>query len=198
MYYQANGGLAQSVECVVSNDEAPGSKPGFSTCFAKIAPHAGLEPATPGLEVRCAIHCASGAFACQKVDTFGGARTRDHRIKSPALYHLSYEGLLTGELPRGDHTHVGRGGGSLSGVGNYLQSLIPVGVVGNIRACHARARGSIPRSGAPFCLQSQGNTDSNHSSINPHESRHLRSPTKRTPDPSNEGYPKKLERYRED
>ena len=25
-----NGGLAQSVECVVSNDEAPGSKPGFS------------------------------------------------------------------------------------------------------------------------------------------------------------------------
>ena len=25
------GGLAQSVECVVSNDEAPGSKPGFST-----------------------------------------------------------------------------------------------------------------------------------------------------------------------
>ena len=24
--------------------------------------------------------------------TFGGARTRDHRIKSPALYHLSYEG----------------------------------------------------------------------------------------------------------
>ena len=27
------GGLAQSVECVVSNDEAPGSKPGFSTFF---------------------------------------------------------------------------------------------------------------------------------------------------------------------
>ena len=27
------GGLAQSVECVVSNDEAPGSKPGFSTLF---------------------------------------------------------------------------------------------------------------------------------------------------------------------
>ncbi len=26
-----SGGLAQSVECVVSNDEAPGSKPGFST-----------------------------------------------------------------------------------------------------------------------------------------------------------------------
>ena len=33
---------------------------------------------------------------------------------------------------------------------HHLQSLIPVGVVGNIRACHARARGSIPRSGAPF------------------------------------------------
>ena len=29
------GGLAQSVECVVSNDEAPGSKPGFSTLFVK-------------------------------------------------------------------------------------------------------------------------------------------------------------------
>ena len=28
-----DGGLAQSVECVVSNDEAPGSKPGFSTSF---------------------------------------------------------------------------------------------------------------------------------------------------------------------
>ena len=27
----SNGGLAQSVECVVRNDEAPGSKPGFST-----------------------------------------------------------------------------------------------------------------------------------------------------------------------
>ena len=27
----------------------------------------------------------------------------------------------------------------------HFQSLIPVGVVGNIRACHARARGSIPR-----------------------------------------------------
>ena len=26
-----SGGLAQSVECVVRNDEAPGSKPGFST-----------------------------------------------------------------------------------------------------------------------------------------------------------------------
>ena len=29
-----SGGLAQSVECVVSNDEAPGSKPGFSTFSA--------------------------------------------------------------------------------------------------------------------------------------------------------------------
>ena len=25
--------------------------------------------------------------------TFGGARTRDHKIKSLALYHLSYEGI---------------------------------------------------------------------------------------------------------
>ena len=29
-----SGGLAQSVECVVRNDEAPGSKPGFSIVFA--------------------------------------------------------------------------------------------------------------------------------------------------------------------
>ncbi len=29
-FYPSNGGLAQSVECVVCNDEAPGSKPGFS------------------------------------------------------------------------------------------------------------------------------------------------------------------------
>ena len=28
-----NGVLAQSEECVVSNDEAPGSKPGFSNIF---------------------------------------------------------------------------------------------------------------------------------------------------------------------
>ena len=33
MYTTRIGGLAQSVECVVSNDEAPGSKPGFSTFF---------------------------------------------------------------------------------------------------------------------------------------------------------------------
>ena len=29
-FYHRLGGLAQSVECVVRNDEAPGSKPGFS------------------------------------------------------------------------------------------------------------------------------------------------------------------------
>ena len=31
VYVHKFGGLAQSVECVVRNDEAPGSKPGFST-----------------------------------------------------------------------------------------------------------------------------------------------------------------------
>ena len=36
--------------------------------------------------------------------------------------------------------------------GPTCQSCIPVGVVGNIRACHARARGSIPRSGAHFLV----------------------------------------------
>ena len=30
------GGLAQSVECVVCNDEAPGSKPGFSISFLSV------------------------------------------------------------------------------------------------------------------------------------------------------------------
>ena len=32
-FFQRDGGLAQSVECVVRNDEAPGSKPGFSTFY---------------------------------------------------------------------------------------------------------------------------------------------------------------------
>ena len=36
------GGLAQSVECVVSNDEAPGSKPGFSTLFVKNSQQYGI------------------------------------------------------------------------------------------------------------------------------------------------------------
>ena len=33
LFTQSNGGLAQSVECVVCNDEAPGSKPGFSIFY---------------------------------------------------------------------------------------------------------------------------------------------------------------------
>ena len=33
-----HGGLAQSVECVVRNDEAPGSKPGFSSLLARKGP----------------------------------------------------------------------------------------------------------------------------------------------------------------
>ena len=33
-FINSRGGLAQSVECVVSNDEAPGSKPGFSTLIS--------------------------------------------------------------------------------------------------------------------------------------------------------------------
>ena len=36
-----------------------------------------------------------------------------------------------------------------------LQEPIPVGVVGNIRACHARARGSIPRSGVLLLVNSK-------------------------------------------
>ena len=31
-------------------------------------------------------------FETKKVCTLGGARTHDHKIKSLALYHLSYEG----------------------------------------------------------------------------------------------------------
>ena len=34
--YKTNGGLAQSVERVVRNDEAPGSKPGFSITYDDI------------------------------------------------------------------------------------------------------------------------------------------------------------------
>jgi hypothetical protein len=36
----------------------------------------------------------TGAHPLWAKSTFGGARTRGHRIKSPALYHLSYEGSL--------------------------------------------------------------------------------------------------------
>ena len=31
-------------------------------------------------------------MTCEKKCTLGGARTHDHKIKSLALYHLSYEG----------------------------------------------------------------------------------------------------------
>jgi hypothetical protein len=34
---QTNGDVGQSVECVVCNDEAPGSKPGFSSFIARVA-----------------------------------------------------------------------------------------------------------------------------------------------------------------
>ena len=48
----------------------------------------------------------SGKLAAEKYkSTFGGARTRDHRIKSPALYRLSYESMLG---PNGNRTHVAR------------------------------------------------------------------------------------------
>ena len=58
-----HGGLAQSVECVVRNDEAPGSKPGFSTFVSvcsgtttvttttstsKRVPRPGVEPGSHG------------------------------------------------------------------------------------------------------------------------------------------------------
>ena len=50
---------------------------------------------------------------------------------------------------------------------HHFQSLIPVGVVGNIRACHARARGSIPRSGAHFIPISLVGQDTRFSSGRP-------------------------------
>ena len=34
---------------------------------------------------------------CYKKDTLGGDRTHDHKIKSLALYHLSYEGNSFGK-----------------------------------------------------------------------------------------------------
>ena len=37
----SNGGLAQSVECVLCKHEAPGSKPGFSTSFGTLGGHLG-------------------------------------------------------------------------------------------------------------------------------------------------------------
>ena len=97
-FEHSRGGLAQSVECVVSNDEAPGSKPGFSTfasrCWAlwqKCTPR-GTRTRNPRIRSPMRYPLRQWGMLVVK-STFGGARTRDHRIKSPALYHLSYEGL---------------------------------------------------------------------------------------------------------
>ncbi len=54
------GGLAQSVECVVCNDEAPGSKPGFSILFvvyssvlvSLVGQDSRLSPDRPGFKSR--------------------------------------------------------------------------------------------------------------------------------------------------
>ena len=74
------GGLAQSVECVVSNDEAPGSKPGFSTfCFENVF--------------------SRNKMADTKKNTSGGIRTHNPRIRSPMRYPLRHWGK---ERPRWD------------------------------------------------------------------------------------------------
>ena len=66
----------------------------------------GLEPATLGLLDQCSTNWAkrpvhwsiqwteftSMNHALNKKYTLGGDRTHDHKIKSLALYHLSYEG----------------------------------------------------------------------------------------------------------
>jgi hypothetical protein len=39
-------------------------------------------------------------LTCDKKDTLGGDRTHDHKIKSLALYHLSYEGNSYGKQKR--------------------------------------------------------------------------------------------------
>ena len=38
------------------------------------------------------VRCQDGFYPAHGKNTLGGARTHDHKIKSLALYHLSYEG----------------------------------------------------------------------------------------------------------
>ena len=76
------GGLAQSVECVVSNDEAPGSKPGFSIVFG----------------------CETLTFEPKNATiTSSGIRTRNPRIRSPMRYPLRHGGINYD--PGGTRTH---------------------------------------------------------------------------------------------
>ena len=43
------------------------------------------------------VRCQDGFYPAHGKNTLGGARTHDHKIKSLALYHLSYEGNSYGK-----------------------------------------------------------------------------------------------------
>ena len=86
-----SGGLAQSVECVVRNDEAPGSKPGFST-FLVTDPGGGSLPWPPlGSSIGRAGDCSSSGRWFESIPrdppTFyqvvGGAKPK--RIPRPGV-----------------------------------------------------------------------------------------------------------------
>ena len=75
---------------------------------------------------------------CEIPDSLGGQDTRLSPVR-PGFNSRSGNFLFAGSGVQVFHNMI------------TLAEPIPVGVVGNIRACHARARGSIPRSGVlPF------------------------------------------------
>jgi hypothetical protein len=75
-----DGGLAQLVECVVSNDEAPGSKPGFSTfSFANSC----------RIRVDCsAIHAVNCVRGISSIGRVRALQARGTGIETPILHNF--------------------------------------------------------------------------------------------------------------
>ena len=75
-----DGGLAQLVECVVSNDEAPGSKPGFSTfSFSNSC----------RISVDCsAIHAVNCVRGISSIGRVRALQARGTGIETPILHNF--------------------------------------------------------------------------------------------------------------
>ena len=94
--------LSLVVEHSLCKRKAGGSIPPVGYLFFYLkkknsVPSAGLEPATPRLEVWCSIHLTTRACAAKR-DTHCGDRTRDQSIKSRTLYLTELRRLA---YPRG-------------------------------------------------------------------------------------------------
>ncbi len=77
-----DGGLAQLVECVVSNDEAPGSKPGFSTfSFSQYS----------GKCVDCAVsHLVNFVRGISSIGRVRALQARGTGIETPILHNFCF------------------------------------------------------------------------------------------------------------